>query len=140
MPKNQKEVTAIPEVAAFLEAEQRLRQYRAQHSQVFKPYAALLEDYNQKREAADKVVRGQGISCGPWDWYSSQTKYNAQALFEALGRDKFLKVGGIMKTVTAYDLDEQKVEGAIARGEISEPVVGTFKAIIKKYKSPKASE
>lgn len=137
MGHNRKDIGAIPEVAAYEEAKQMLDAFRAVNEQVFSTYADLVDDLNQKREAADKVVRAQEASCGDWDLYQYQTKYDAKALFEALGRDGFLAVGGKLKKVTEYDVDKAKVKMAISSKQIPEEVAEAVVTVSPRYHAPK---
>jgi hypothetical protein len=138
MGSNTKQPEEVPEVAAYEEAAQVLEAFKQNNEQVFATYSALVDDVNQKREAADKVVRAQQISCGDWDLYQWQTKYDAKALFEALGRDGFMAVGGKMKKVTEFDLDKAKFKMAVSGGEVPEEVADAVISVSPRYHAPKA--
>lgn len=137
MGYNTVEPKDVPEVMAYVEASQQLESFRTLHKKIFQQYMELAENTNQKREAADKAVRAKGVSCGPWEYYQNQEKFNAQALYETLGQSEFLRVGGILQTKTVYDVDKNKINSAIARGEISQDVASVVKTIIQKYHAPK---
>jgi hypothetical protein len=127
----------IPEVKAYVEAETELRGFIAQNQQVFDTFGQLAEAVNDARSQADKAVRTEGVSCGPWDQYQIQTKYNARVLYEALGREEFLDVGGKLNTTTVFDVDKAKVKAAIARGDIPKDVAEQVVDKIPKYHAPK---
>lgn len=128
--------STIPEVAVFVEAQERLERFKAAYPDLFEQLDHLVEEHNTALEAADKAVRGQQVSCGPFVMMSSTTKYDADKLFEELGRDKFLEVGGQVKTVTVYDIDKARLEAHLASGIIKPDVVATFRTITPRYKKP----
>ena len=137
MSKNQVSTADIPEVEAFVDAEDMLREFEQTHANIIATRSTLVENRNQKREAADKAVRAKEVSCGPWDIYQTQTKFNAEALYNAMGKDGFMKVGGRLQTKTAYDVDKAKVAAAIARGEIPTDVAEVVVTVSPRYHSPK---
>lgn len=128
--------TQVPEVQAFLEAREKVERLKEAYPEVFEQLSHLQQEYNAALEAADKAVRAKKISCGPFDCYQMQTKYNAERLFEELGRDEFLKVGGTIKTVTQYDVDKNKLEAHITSGVIPDEVVGAVRDVSPRYKKP----
>jgi hypothetical protein len=136
MPKNPMDPNDIPEVAAYVESKEMLEAFRKNHAQVFSSYEQLVADLNQKMEAADKVVRAQGISCADWDLYQTQTKIDAEALFNALGMDLFLQVGGKTGSKTTYSVDKATVQAAAARGDIPKAVVDGVVKESPRYHAP----
>lgn len=128
--------TAIPEVAAFLEAKERLDRLREAYPEVFEQLSELKDEYNSRLEAADKAVRARKISCGPFVKYQEQTKYDAEKLYDALGREKFLEVGGKTSTVTTYEVDRARLEAHIASGTIDKEVVEDVREVSPRYKKP----
>lgn len=140
MPGKTLDISQVPEVKAYQDAVDLLQEFKRQHANVFQTYFKLLEDRNQKMQLADKAVRAQGISCGDWERYQDQTKYNPQALYEALGRDGFLNVGGALQTVTTFSVDKSKLEAAAARGEVPPGVMEQVKTISPRYHAPKETD
>ena len=69
---------------------------RNQYKDVFEQYEVLVEDHNSKLEQAEKVVRAQEVTCGPFELYQWQTKYKAEALYDAVGREQFLTGLGVI--------------------------------------------
>lgn len=126
----------VPEVENFLHAQERLEHLRQQYPQVFQELQAIAEEYNARLEEADKAVRGKQISCGPFDLYQTQTTYDAEKLFEEMGRENFLKVGGSLKTVTEYTVDKGRVDAAIAANIIPQEVVKIFTKTTPKFHKP----
>lgn len=128
---------AIPEVQEFIKAKEELDQFRQIHERIFQMYYDLLNQYNQKLQDADKKVRALGISCGDWEYYQEQKTYDAKVLYESLGREEFLQVGGTLKTVTEFGLDKNKLEAAFARGDIPPELIEQVRKVTKKYHAPK---
>lgn len=131
--KSPEEVT---EVRDFLGAFQRLEAFRRQNAELFAQYDTLVQDYNQKLEDAERTCRSQQIACGPFDLYNFSTKYDAKALYDMIGRDRFFRVGGSERSETIYSIDKAKVEGAIQRGDIPEEIVDTFKKVTPTFHTP----
>jgi hypothetical protein len=130
-------VDAIPEVAEFVDRNGMLEAFMESHKGIFETYRSLQAAAEQALEAADKTVRAQGVSCGPWERYQIRTTYNAEALYEALGRDGFLAIGGKLVTKTGYEVEGKRLETAIARGEIPKSVIDTVKKEVASYHAPK---
>jgi len=136
MPRNPVDPNEIPEVAAYVESKEMLETFKANHAQVFTTYEQLAEDLNQKMNAADKIIRARGVSSSDWDLYQTQTKVDAEGLFNALGMDMFLQVGGKTTTKTVYSADKAKVEAAAARGDIPKSVADDVINESPRYHAP----
>lgn len=134
---NEVPVHTIPEVAAYEEVEARYQKFREDNPEYFKFLDALEEELNQKLEAADKAVRAAKVSCGKFELYKYATKYNAEELFTALGRKKFLEVGGKIQTRTVYDVDKARIDQAIKNGDIRPAVAGRAIVTSPNYHKPK---
>ena len=137
MSRNSVPVESIPEVKAYEDAKEMVQVFTDQHANVFSTYHQLMDTLKQKRDAADKIVRAKEVSCGDWDLYQFQVKVDAEAMFNALGMESFLRFGGTTSVKTVYDADKAKVEAAIARGDISEELAGTILTKSPRYHSPK---
>lgn len=137
MPHNSVDPNTIPEVAAYRETKDMIDMFRQRHSHIFEAYDNLLEDLAQKREAADKIVRAKQVSCDDWDLYQFQTKIHPDKLYNALGMDGFLRVGGSTSVQTIYDVDKAKLEAAIARGEVPAEVANEVIVKSPRYHAPK---
>lgn len=131
IPENQ-----IPEVQHFLDIRDRVQRLKEAFPEVFEQLDQLAGEYNQALEAADKVVRGKKVSCGPFDLYQWATTYNAEKLHEELGREEFLKVGGQIKTIATYDIDKAKLEAHITSGAIPGEVVDAVRTVSPRFKKP----
>lgn len=142
MAKPQKKIISVstdkvPEVIQFLDAEKTMEEFVADNQAVFDQFRELADRYNNTLEAAEKAVRGQEVKCGPFDLYQFSTKYNADALFNAVGRNKFLEAGGTMKQVTEYAVDKDAFESAVAKDLIPEEVVKEVRKVTPNYHAPK---
>ena len=126
---NDTPVEAVPEVAEYQEVRARYAAFRSANPEFFQYLDALQEELNQKMQAAEKVVRAREISCGDFELYQFQTKYSPEELLQALGRDKFLQVGGTMTTQTVYGVEKARLEAAIRCGDI--PAEVAARVVIK---------
>lgn len=129
--------TDIPEVVAFIDADARVKDFREQYADVFAAYGKLVEDRNQALESAEKVVRAHQVTCGPFDLFQYSTTFNAQAFFDAVGREQFLKLGGEVQTVPQYSIDKKMFEANVAQKKIPPSVVNQVVTVSPKYKCPK---
>jgi len=136
MSRNSKPVSEVPAVSTFVEALGQLEAFKSQHEAVFNQYEQLVTEYNQKLEAADKLVRQLGISCGPFDLYQFGTSYDPKALYDAVGHDRFLQVGGSVHTEKVYKIDKVKVEVAIQQNQIPAEAIDAFKTVAPRYHKP----
>lgn len=133
---DKKDPEEIPEVLEYIKAEIELRRFITSHQKVFDDFSQIVGAVNSARSQADKAVRAEDVSCGPWDRYQVQVSYDARALYEAMGREGFLEVGGKLNTTTTYDVDKAKVKAAIARGDISKSVAEVVRKETPKYHAP----
>lgn len=126
----------IPEVVEFINAEEKLKEFRDQFHDVFEMYDKLVEDRNSKLENAEKVVRAHRVTCGPFVLYQYQTTYNAQTFFDAVGREEFLKLGGAIETVPQYSIDKKAFEAFVAQRKIPPSVVEQVVSVSPRYHCP----
>jgi len=126
----------IPEVVAFLEAQQRLESLKAQYPGIFDELAELEEQYNTLLEAADKAVRASAVSSGPFELYQFKTTYNANALYDEVGREEFLKLGGSIQTVQQLDVDKKVFDANVAQNKISKALADKVKQRSPNYHKP----
>lgn len=137
MAYNPVEAETIPEVKQYEAAKEMLEEFIRNNPTVFKTYEFLQEDLRQKREAADKIVRAREVSVSDWELYQYQTKVDAETLFNNLGLETFLRVGGSTTTKTIYEADKTKVEAAIARNEIPKELASAVLVKSPRYHAPK---
>lgn len=126
----------IREVQDFLEAQAKIERLKESFPEVFEQLDHLAKEYNSALEAADKKVRALGVSCGPFDCYQTATTYDPDKLYEELGKDEFLRVGGVIKTITQYDVDKAKLEAHITSNSVPAEVVDVVKKVSPRYKKP----
>lgn len=136
IPIPTKSPAEIPEVQAFEEVKAILLAFREANPQFFQHYDALIEDYNQKREAADKAVRAADVSCGSWDQFQRYTSYDWEKLYEAVGRERFIEAGGKIINKKVFKGDAKRLEMAIAQGVVPKEVADECTDIESKYHSP----
>lgn len=130
-------VQAVPEVAAYMEAEERLQQWLQVNEANLQPLRDLMEDVRYKRQAADKVVRSQGILCGPWTQHSLKVTIDTITLVDAIGPEQFLAIGGEKATQVTYTIDKKKLEMAIANGTIDKELAEKVRKESIAYSAPK---
>lgn len=128
---------AIPEVSAFLDIQEQLMAIRVDNPEVFRQFDDLVEQFNTALEAAEKVVRLKGVSCGPFDNYSTKINNDAEKMFEELGEELFLQCGGSVSKKTVYAADKNRVEAAIASGKIPQECLAEFQTVQRTYHVPK---
>jgi hypothetical protein len=126
----------VPEVVEFLDAQNAIEAFKEEHGPVFAQLAELTERYNTTLEQADKACRSKEVSCGPFNLYQFTTKYDAEALFNAIGRDQFLAVGGKMDVVTTYAVDRGRLEACIAQSKVPSEVVEHVRKEIPNFHKP----
>jgi hypothetical protein len=129
---------SFPEVIEFLEAKAALEEFKQVHPEVFEELSQLTERYNATLEQAEKVVRQSESKCGPFDAYQVSVKYNAEALYNAVGRDAFLQIGGTINQTTEYELDKGRFEAAVSSpsNKITEEVLKTVRKETVTYHVP----
>jgi hypothetical protein len=117
------EAEAVPEVVEFLDTQRALEDFKEEHAAIFEQLHELTDRYNAAFEAAEKACRSKEMSCGPFDLYQFTTKYDPEALYNAVGRDKFLQLGGSIGTSTVYTLDKARFEICVSQNKVPEDVV-----------------
>lgn len=130
------EPTEVPEVVEFIDAEGALSDFKEEHAAVFDQLAQLVERRNTALEAAEKVCRSSEVSCGPFDLYQFSTKYDAEALYNAIGRDKFLEMGGKLDTKTVYELDKGRFEACVSQNKVAAEVVAQVRKETPNFHKP----
>lgn len=134
---DQAEQDAIVAVKDFETAEKVLDMFKIENSSVFKTYSELLDEREQKRQVADAAVRQCNASFGPWERYSERKTYNPEVLYERVGKETFLELGGKIDKITTYSIEPAKVEVGIATKKIPEAIVADIRKVIPNYRSPK---
>lgn len=127
----------IPEVRAFEEAKEELEQFKAVHENVFEVYAQYVEIYNTRRQAAEKAVRGQEVSCGDFDLYQQVRKTSGENVLNALGREMFIKIGGTVLNKSDAKISAAQLKTALGRGDITQELYDEVVTIEQRYHAPK---
>lgn len=122
------------EVQRFIEAANKLEAFKDKHPKLFNELYALVDEYNQALQEADKAVRSTGETCGPFVREKIVVKYDADKLYDALGHDSFLSHGGVIATVSKYTVDKQRFESLVSSGVIPPVLVADVKNVIPHYK------
>lgn len=130
------ETIDIPEVAEFIEAKEKLQRLKDAYEDVFEAFGELVEAYNTTLEAAEKAVRSKQVSCGPFDLYQWQTKYHPDKLYEEVGHETFLAVGGKVELIPTYSVDKTRLDAAIAADKLPQAVVDIVRVKSPRYKKP----
>lgn len=129
-------IDAIPKVQAFIEAKNRIEEFRANNYSIFKHYEQLISDYNDLLEDAEKEVRAKGVTCGPFIAFGDNSKINVDKLYDELGEDLFLKAGGTIETKRVLSIDKLKFEALADSGSIPQEVVSTCWEQGFRYRAP----
>lgn len=129
-------VGEIEEVQEFVDLEQEIAHLKAENPEIFMQLADLVDRRNTALERAEKIVRAKGITCGPFENYTAVAKYDAQKMYDELGHDMFLKVGGKIGQVTQYSVDKAQLELSLAQNKIPGECVEQFRSVQKNYHVP----
>jgi hypothetical protein len=133
------DVSEIPEVQRYEAVCAEMQQARAANPAFFKWLDDWKERHNDAREAADKAVRSRQVSCGPFTILQWETRYNADELYQAVGPEKFLSLGGIISQTVKYECDKKRVDFAIEAKLIPPEVAEKVRKRSPKYRVlPKA--
>lgn len=121
----------VPEVVEYMVADEELKEYLEDVVQnnpgVLETMRELAERRNAALEAADKAVRAREAPCGPFKLHNVITNYDAEALYDAVGEERFLALGGSITKKPIYDVDGKRLEAAIALGKLGADVVDAVK-------------
>lgn len=130
-------IDEVPEVQEFLDVKQQMDELRIGHPEVFMVYTDLVDRYNALLEKADNTVRSLGVSCGPFENFSVSHAYDAAKMYDELGEETFLEVGGKVGQRAYYEVDPASVTAAIASGKVPEESVENFMTVKRSYRGPK---
>ena len=112
------QIAQVPTVIAFMQAELDLTEFKNKNAKVIVELEQYIDAYNTALEQAEKTVKALDASCGPFDRYLERTTVDAEKLYERLGRDQFLAIGGALNTKTEYSLDKKKALALVATGQL----------------------
>lgn len=103
-----------PEVEAFIEAAEKYERVKAFYSEAVEAITSMQEEYNSALAAAEKAVREDGTSQGPFQVSSKREKVDAKELHRILGEDQFLAIGGTITTERVYSMDATVLKAKVA--------------------------
>lgn len=127
-PNADKELTRVLE---------RFNNARASLDAALEPHQALIEEHNDALEQANAAVRSRGISVGDFKVSREFDEYDANALFELVGREKFLEWGGVERTEVKLSVDKVKLRSFISAGKVPPGVVEQISTHQRQYSTPK---
>jgi HPt (histidine-containing phosphotransfer) domain-containing protein len=133
-----KDPQEIPEVMAYLEAKQLYENFKQMNPQFIENLRQFLEHLNQTREAADKAVRAAGVSCSEFDLYQQVEKVDGDKVLSAKGREKFIAMGGSIKTKHEAKIGIKQLKTALARGEVDQELYEECVKTENRYHTPDA--
>lgn len=125
----------FPEVAAYLEAKDRLDAFRDEHASVLQTFAVLAERHNAALETADKAARARGVSSGPFVAFSVQTRYDLDLLAARLGPAKWQALGGRFEQRAILERD--RLDALLATDAIPDALVVEARSETLAYHKPK---
>ena len=134
---NEVPVASIPEVASLEQVKERMKAFVESNEQLFQWWSELVEEYNDKLQAADKAVRARGVSCGDFAVGSYQTKYDFDYMYERYGREEFLERGGKLETVQTKSGDKKRIDLQIDSGKMAKEDAEHIRKKTPKVSSPK---
>lgn len=107
----------VAEVAAFVIAEEELSEFledvKRNHPGVLETLAHLTERRNAVLEAAQKEVKARQAPCGPFEVHNVAMIYDAEALYNAVGEEAFLTLGGSKETKVELKIDGKRFDAAV---------------------------
>lgn len=127
----------FPEVTAYLQAKEQLDAWIQANEAIIAPLRHLMEQERTTRQAADKVVRANGVLCGPWKKHRDSVSVDAEKLVDMIGLEAFLSIGGTRETEVKYSLAAKTLDLAKARNLVSEETVQAVKTTSMSYSAPK---
>ena len=133
-----KDITEIPEVVAFEEAKNLLESFKSVNAQLVEQFYQFVEHYNQTREAAEKAVRAEGVACGDFVLYQQVTKTEGEMVLNAVGRELFIDMGGIVKEKKDASIGVKQLQTAVARGLITQELFDEVTKVENRYHVPTA--
>jgi hypothetical protein len=124
-----------PEVEAFIEAADRYERVKAFYEEAVAALTTVQEEYNSALAAAEKIVREEGLSQGPFQVSSKREKVDGAELHRILGEDQFLAIGGTITTERVYRMDIATLKAKMAIKVVEEAVVKSVIATSYVYRN-----
>jgi hypothetical protein len=135
----EQEKTVAAAVQRFEEAEKTILLYEQdpKFAPVIKDYKDLLEERDQLLQVAEHMARSLEVSCGPFIRTHVTVKWDANQLYQLLGEQQFLAIGGTKGTETVYTVDKDRADIAMKTGAIPAPVAAAARKESPAYRAPK---
>lgn len=130
----------VPEVAEYMEVEKQLDSWKAAYPGAYEELREIIEARNTALENADKAIRAKEVSCGPFTLLHYTVHVDENALYDAVGKDEFLKIGGAIQTVQKFTVDKKAFDTAIVQKKVPASVVTAVVTHRPSFKNPKAVE
>jgi hypothetical protein len=131
---NERPEDFVPELKAFRTAQKNLYQFKKDNPDFFEILQELVDKYQAAKDLAYKAVHAKGVSCGPFVLACKPVvKYDADKLYEEMGRDFFFAIGGKELQVTKYEIDKVMAEAALAKNQIPPEVVAKVRTVSLRY-------
>jgi hypothetical protein len=126
----------VPEVLALHQVETHLKEFIEENSAFYEKFTQLVNDRNKCLKEAETVVRGLGVTCGPFCKISEGTKINTEKLFEELGDETFKELGGYTETVIDYKIDRARFLAYLESGMVPQEIADACVKTEVRYKAP----
>jgi hypothetical protein len=133
MAKKTVPVETIPEVAKFIEAAAKWDRIKAAYEEAINAINTIAEEYNTSLEAAEKAVKANGVSCGPFTILSTAESYDANMLIELMGNEAYLKIGGEVSTIRKYEINKDKVNAALVTGALAPKIADAARKTVVRF-------
>jgi hypothetical protein len=124
----------VPEIVELEEASKKVKRFMAKHRVLMAELSGLVFQYNRALDAATKAVNAKahdadaGVNCGPFVFKYFRRSYNADMLFDLVGKAEFKKLG--CEVVPSYQvIDKAKLQRNMESGRVPKSVV---EAVMKK--------
>lgn len=134
---DERETAAVKAVKSYESLEKKIRAFESEHADVFSEYYRLTTELEAKRKVADAAIRATDASFGPWERFSEKKSYDVPRLFDLIGEEKFLELGGTVDKAVVYNFDREALELNIAARKIPKSVVAEITTVTPNYRAPK---
>lgn len=129
--------SAKPPRTSSLKEFERFERAQEALEEALNPLQPLIEEYNAALEEVDGAVRARGISVGDFKIVREFDEYNADKLYELVGKDRFLELGGTETLSRKLSIDKTKLRSFIAAGKIPQLIIDQIQTRQRQYSTPK---
>jgi hypothetical protein len=128
----------VAEVAAYAKAARALAKWKENNPAAAAELAQLARVHNTLLKVADGAVRKLEVSCGAFELFEMRAAYDAEALYEGVGRQLFAQLGGVLATVETKTIEKDRFEALILQGRINAGLLAKVRSYGARYHAPKA--